>query len=118
MPTIPEAYTSVDGTTYAVIQSSSKMPAKCWGRYAHSAVLRVAPGARIPGCIRGNKSVDVLWDSGPGFAGKTSRCAADRAYESALDRARNYAANRDARIAVERSAGYLESLAERSGEGA
>lgn len=108
--------TAIDGTMYVAMQSQSKMPNTCWGKYMHSAVVRVSPGGSIPGQIRATKTAIILWDSGPGFSGTSDRCAAAKNESKAFDLVDEYCEKRDARIRAERTAAYVESLLERSGE--
>ncbi len=109
-------FTAIDGTMFVVKRSQSKMPNSCWGRYSHSAVLRVDAGGSIPGCIRDTRTAKVLWDSGPGFQGSTSRCQAERDNDRAYDLAREYVASRNARVNNERTIGYVEQMQNRSDE--
>jgi hypothetical protein len=102
---------------YYVIQSASRMPNSCWGRYSHSAVVRVTGiDAPRPTAIRETATAHVCYDSGPGFDGRSIRCAAYRAYEHAIDLARSYADAYRTRLATDADQAYAASLEERSGE--
>lgn len=75
---------------YHVISSSCKMPAKCWGRYSHVAIIETAKDVAPPCIIRDTKEVTVLYDSGPQFHGETDRCAFEKAYVLAEKKAERY----------------------------
>lgn len=110
-----ELIDSVGTTKYYVVTSQAKMPNSCWGRYCYSAVIRV-DGDYRPTQIRDTQTATVLRRTIPGFDGRTSRCAAERNRARMIDRALWLAGLERSRRADSADAGYIESLAERSGE--
>ena len=71
-------------TVYVVRVSSANMPGSCWGKYAHVAVMEVAPGTmptmiseRAKGVVR----IVRAWRSRN--VGTTERCAFRRALAEA-----------------------------------
>jgi hypothetical protein len=77
---------SLPPTEYVVLSSSAHMPTKCWGRYRRVGVLEVERGYR-PRQISEHprKVVRIVRTWEKRFDGKTFRCAAERAYDAALD---------------------------------
>ncbi len=105
------------GRTYVVARSRAKMPNSCWGTYDHSAVLRInGTWADAPGCIRNTRTTTIVRDSGVGYVGTTSRCKAEKDEDRMIDYAKELAASWRANCCTKMAAGYVESLAERSGE--
>jgi hypothetical protein len=102
---------------YSVVVSAAAMPAKCWGRYAHVGV--VSTTANYVPCSLSSRPKGVLgfpFYQERLFDGRTDRCARGKAEEQAHGVAQ---ARLEARVVFcnsVRSAGYLESLAERVDE--
>ena len=85
--------------THFIVQSAAaNMPASCWGRYDHHAVLEVDAGlehvAMISEHARGCH--EVVYDSGPCFSGITEKCASDIALAECQEMAQELNDRKDA----------------------
>jgi hypothetical protein len=107
---------TVGSTRYYAMRSAAKMPSSVLAPYAHSAVVRTEDNSPAPRQIKDTNTASVRWDSGPGFCGKTDRCAANRDWARAIKECHERAANLRARLAREADEAYEASLAARSGE--
>lgn len=70
-----------------IVESSAKMPSGCWGRYKRIGIVEVLPGA--PDDVYPKRIADTRWCRVVAtwerrHDGKTTRCAAYRAYQEAL----------------------------------
>jgi hypothetical protein len=110
-----EMHTLADSYEYTVRVSAACMPSKCWGKYLHVAVMRVAKG-HVPSAIRHTRDQRVVSRWERQFAGTSSRCAAARAENAAWDMVRDLTAKMHAGRKARQDAAYSEALAARSGE--